>query len=659
MKSTKINNKYLAILLFIISFFILSISLYPEITNGDSGEFLSEAYHLGIAHPPGYPLFLIFLKLFIWLLPFNPALSGNIMSAFFASLAITLIFLTQNQIFYLLKEKSPYFKFISFTTSLIFLFTSTFFSQAIITEVYTLNLFLMLLTNYIFLLYIKKYNNKYLKLFFFSSAITITNHLTLIIILPFYLYLIYKKNSYTLSPIIKNSYPFFIGILIYSYLYIRANQTSLNWANPDTLYKIFLHITRAEYKNLNLVPNRTFIYFLNQIKTYFKILFEQFSFIILFSIPGIYYLYKKYKNLLISIFLFWFILSFFFVYYLNTRLDYHIIYTSKVFYIPSFVPILIFITYGLFYITFYLKYTWILSLLSLIYLIILNYNSQKKNFIAYDFSNNILKTITYKATLFTVEGDNPLFALAYLNYVEYKRPDLTYCNRYGKLFQSSKKYFSNLTSISDKELYFTSPEKIDPQYKNRLLLEGIIYKLKLTKSSNKNFLNYYSLRKSKNVTDFMDRGLAAIYYYRLAFYYKNYFNNLNLFHKYLKLSAKYGDKLEDIQKAIGDIFFSEKKFDIAEKYYKQIIQINPYNGNAYFYTGLCELNKKNFLIALSYFKKAYTQNIRSPYFYKVLAYTYYKLNFVYEAVIYLQEALKLYPDDKKIKAMLYKYSEEE
>lgn len=32
-------------------------TLYPSIAGGDSGELVAESCHLGVSHPPGYPLF--------------------------------------------------------------------------------------------------------------------------------------------------------------------------------------------------------------------------------------------------------------------------------------------------------------------------------------------------------------------------------------------------------------------------------------------------------------------------------------------------------------------------------------------------------------------------------------------------------------------------
>jgi hypothetical protein len=49
--------------------FLTSLSIYvytlsPTLTFGDSGELITAAYWLGIAHPPGYPIWCLLGKLF-------------------------------------------------------------------------------------------------------------------------------------------------------------------------------------------------------------------------------------------------------------------------------------------------------------------------------------------------------------------------------------------------------------------------------------------------------------------------------------------------------------------------------------------------------------------------------------------------------------------
>jgi len=52
------------IVTFIINFIILLITSSPTVCTGDSGELITASSTLGIAHPPGYPLYVLLGKIF-------------------------------------------------------------------------------------------------------------------------------------------------------------------------------------------------------------------------------------------------------------------------------------------------------------------------------------------------------------------------------------------------------------------------------------------------------------------------------------------------------------------------------------------------------------------------------------------------------------------
>lgn len=76
---------------FIVAMVIYLYTLAPTILPADSGEFQFVAYVLGIAHPPGYPLYTMLGKLFTYLPVGDIAYRMNLMSAFFAALTLALV----------------------------------------------------------------------------------------------------------------------------------------------------------------------------------------------------------------------------------------------------------------------------------------------------------------------------------------------------------------------------------------------------------------------------------------------------------------------------------------------------------------------------------------------------------------------------------------
>lgn len=83
MAKTKITTRIDAVLVFFSSFFVYLLTLYPTVGTEDSGELITSAATLDIAHPPGYPLYTLLGKLFTIIIPFgNIGWRVNLMSAF-------------------------------------------------------------------------------------------------------------------------------------------------------------------------------------------------------------------------------------------------------------------------------------------------------------------------------------------------------------------------------------------------------------------------------------------------------------------------------------------------------------------------------------------------------------------------------------------------
>src|SRR3990167_6536284 len=78
------------LLCFTLTIYILTLS--RSIYFGDSGEFITTAYTLGIAHPPGYPLYTMLAHLFTYL-PFgNLPFKVNFFSAISSSLTVVVVY---------------------------------------------------------------------------------------------------------------------------------------------------------------------------------------------------------------------------------------------------------------------------------------------------------------------------------------------------------------------------------------------------------------------------------------------------------------------------------------------------------------------------------------------------------------------------------------
>lgn len=83
--------------------FLAALALYCTTVSRtvqwyDSAEFAAAAQVLGIPHPPGYPLYTMLGRLYVLLLPGEPAFAVNVMSAVHGALGVALVFLVQRQL---------------------------------------------------------------------------------------------------------------------------------------------------------------------------------------------------------------------------------------------------------------------------------------------------------------------------------------------------------------------------------------------------------------------------------------------------------------------------------------------------------------------------------------------------------------------------------
>ena len=114
-------------------------TLAPGVLGGDSGEFQFAAWLGGFAHPTGYPLYLLLGWLWTHLLPLHdPAWRMNVFSALWGGVATGLVYLLALR---MLRQATanPWSRLLALFAALTFAVTPTFWSQATLAEVYTLN----------------------------------------------------------------------------------------------------------------------------------------------------------------------------------------------------------------------------------------------------------------------------------------------------------------------------------------------------------------------------------------------------------------------------------------------------------------------------------------------------------------------------------------
>jgi len=131
LESKKIDpyDGLLAITCFIISLSLYNRTLTPGLLHGDSGEFQTLAYLLGHTHPTGYPVYLVLAKLATFLPLGDVAYRVNFFSALMAALTVASVYLSGR----LLVK----YRILALVGAIGLAVSPTFWSQAVIAEVYT------------------------------------------------------------------------------------------------------------------------------------------------------------------------------------------------------------------------------------------------------------------------------------------------------------------------------------------------------------------------------------------------------------------------------------------------------------------------------------------------------------------------------------------
>ena len=241
-------------------------TLAPTLTWGwndtgvDGGELLAAANTLGIAHPPGYPTYILLLKGFATLVPVGDfAYRGNLLSALLASMSVAFVYWAAWRICRSAKPDAPR-PFVTIAAALggaVFATSPLLWSQAVITEVYALNAMLAAALLVIAAgLAVRPSSDQaarsdapLLALYGFLLGVGLGNHLTLLAIgVPLLLWL---WRSLGWRPLVSPWLiaPFVLGVAVYVYLPIRAGQDPpINWGNADTVRGTVWMLTARPYQ---------------------------------------------------------------------------------------------------------------------------------------------------------------------------------------------------------------------------------------------------------------------------------------------------------------------------------------------------------------------------------------------------------------------------
>ena len=204
-------------------------TLAPSIVFGDSAEFQTEAWRLGVTHPTGYPFYLLTGKLFALLTPGEVAFRLNLFSAFATLIALFFLYLLLDQL----------------TQSALFAVAgvwligagSALWSQAIIAEVYALHAALVSALLYALIRWNEKGERRWAIAAALVMGLGLAHHRTIILLTP--VAALYALLSPHWRSLLRN-YKVLFGallapLLFYLYTPLRWPVTYHRWPSVQEL----------------------------------------------------------------------------------------------------------------------------------------------------------------------------------------------------------------------------------------------------------------------------------------------------------------------------------------------------------------------------------------------------------------------------------------
>lgn len=428
----------------VLTFLVYLRTLSVSIAWGDSPELTSAAFYAGVPHPTGYPLYMLlahaFLRAFCW---GTVAFRMNLLSAISAALAMALLY----PVMLRLSRSRP----ASMATTLLFAFSQTYWSQAVIAEVYAFHMLGMTAVLGCVLAWDTRGERRWLGTAALVYGLCLTHHLMSLLLFPGLLfYALTSRHRGQFLRELRWTLPLFLlPLSLYAYLPLAAlRDTPLNWGDPRTWDNFLAHLTGRQYHQAMFHMTRAELW--EQFSDYAALrltgreglLVQQYTLGFLWLAPvGAWSLLRRRRRLL-GLTLHIYLVDL--IYALNYN-----IFDVEIYYLPSHLMVAVWIGCGLRQVGVWLGLLWrrielaparrrplnlalgsglLVMPLTLLWA---NWwvNDHHNDWSALMYARAVLETLKPNALLLG-GGDNTYFPLLYTRYVEHRRPDVTMLNLY-------------------------------------------------------------------------------------------------------------------------------------------------------------------------------------------------------------------------------------
>lgn len=602
-------------LVFLLTFGLFIYTAGPCVFVGDSGEFATQMAVLGISHPPGYPFQALLGKAWLMLIPFgNIGFRANILSGLFGALSCLALFA--------LARRFGFNRWVSFLTALLLAFSQTFWKQAVVSEVYTMAAFFVLVA---LLLMFRWLENQKKNLFLLSLWIgigAVAHYLVPLLLIPSVIFILWKSRAGRRRiHLIKCVFFFLLGTTFLLAMPVRSSaRPLLDFGETRKISNFIQHLKRTQYSSFEFgrkVTLKTKMLFAGH---FFKETKNQFTPILAIFIPiGLWIFSRRYPSeaaLTASVFLMNSLAIILILKFGFTPQSQSVV---EVYYLPAFAMCALWI--GM------LASRWRAGVAVLAALLLMpifkNFGeaSARNVFLAHDYAVNILRALPRGAHFFS-SGDNQMFLLAYLQWVEKRRGDVTlstdtgfvFPNIFGDDFQKltrpekekrRREVFETYLS-GERPLAFSLGSKFSQTGASKSSPFGMIYRVRkgseISAAAGGEFLRFREISDERSDEYLLKDIRAQIEFFMGERYFAEGDTQKSLLS--FQNAANVGGDVEWVGNNIG-VLLSQRGFENeAISLYEMAIQKNPYDSSALVNLGLALWRKNKSGGALEAFTKA-------------------------------------------------------
>ena len=479
-----ISNPIFQALLILICFFFLYASTAPptNVSYADSDLMTTIGYFAGVAHPPGYPIYMLLVFIATHLpIPGTIAFRAHLLSAALHAATLAILYLTSFNLAHHFKAASKSFLSPKLVTPLTALsatatlgFSYLFWLYSSVAEKYPLNDLFAATIFYFTVQLSLRPEAKHARLWLALSVVfslALAHHHSILMLGPMLLLLAWHQRPTFLAslkftlPLFTLTYLATVGLL----LWLNHNPAPVSWHFAPTASGLARHLTRREFTGYNLIQGQyRGIYLdpvslreiLTKIPIYTDLLVKHFGAVAMGLLAFGLYAATRLRHRLARLFLLTFLATTVFIpLYLDWGSDLSVQSLRVRLYLIGYLVIPVFITLALTKIfhalenhqtkknTFKLAFFGLLILAPFLRAPVM-YSEVNLNTTTYihDHYQRILTSLPDKSLL-TCISDVSCFALLYAHYVEGIRPDVTLIPHGWQLVEHSRPQTATLLSF--------------------------------------------------------------------------------------------------------------------------------------------------------------------------------------------------------------------